>query len=148
MRPMTILAAVALLSVAAAPSGAETALETLTIKTASGDHTFKVEVMRSGPEMEKGLMFRRTMAADRGMLFDFKTPKPVMMWMKNTYLPLDMVFIDATGTVINIANAVPLSEEIIPSGGPTLGVLEVNAGTATKIGLKAGDHVDASIFPR
>lgn len=124
-------------------------LEQLSIVTASGTHDFSVEVMRSGPELEHGLMFRRFMPPDRGMLFDFKTEKPVMMWMKNTYLPLDMVFIAKSGRVVGIAeNTEPLSEKIIPSGAPTYGVLELNAGTAAKIGLKVGDEVHHSLFSK
>jgi len=126
---------------------AQQALETLQIVTASGPHDFSVEVMRTEPELEKGLMFRRFMPADRGMLFDFKQEKPVMMWMKNTYLPLDMVFIARSGKVVGIAaNAEPMSERIIPSGAPAYGVLEVNAGTADKIGLKIGDVVHHPLF--
>ena len=129
------------------PAFAAPATERLTIDTRSGAHGFDVEVMRSRPELEKGLMFRKTMAADHGMLFDFGQSQGVSMWMKNTYLPLDMVFIDARGTVINVAHdAVPMSEKIIPSGGQVLGVLEINAGVADKIGLKTGDIVKASIF--
>ncbi|MCW6507569.1 DUF192 domain-containing protein [Lichenifustis flavocetrariae] len=126
---------------------ASPAVEHLRIETASGSHNFEVEVMRSRPDLEKGLMFRRQMAADHGMLFDFGQPQDVLMWMKNTYLPLDMVFIDAQGIVINVAHdAVPMTETTIPSNGAALGVLEINAGVANKIGLKTGDTVKASIF--
>ena len=122
--------------------------ERMELVTTSGPHAFQVEVMRTQPELEKGLMFRRSMPSDHGMLFDFQSPQPVIMWMKNTYLPLDMVFFDAAGTVINIArNAEPMSEALIPSGGPTLGVLELNAGAAKQIGLKVGDKARATIFP-
>ena len=124
------------------------ATERLEIDTSNGPHPFEVEVMHTQPELEKGLMFRRTMAADHGMLFDFGKPQTVLMWMKNTYLPLDMVFIDKGGTVINVAHdAVPMTMTTIPSGGAVLGVLEINAGVAGKIGLKDGDTVKASIFP-
>jgi uncharacterized membrane protein (UPF0127 family) len=92
-------------------------------------------------------MFRRTMAANRGMLFDFGEVKPVAMWMRNTYLPLDMVFIDQHGVVANVAeNTEPLSEANIVSVRPVLSVLEVNAGTARRIGLKPGDRVEHSLF--
>jgi len=122
-------------------------LEKLEIVTASGSHDFYVEVMRTEPERERGLMFRRFMPQDRGMLFDFKSERPVMMWMKNTFLPLDMIFIARSGKVVGLKeNAEPLSEAIIPSGAPTFGVLEVNAGTAAKIGLKIGDLVRHSLF--
>jgi uncharacterized membrane protein (UPF0127 family) len=112
---------------------AEAGLEKLEIKTATGP--------------EKGLMFRRFLPKDRGMLFDFKVEKPVEMWMKNTYISLDMVFISHSGRVVGIArNAEPLSETIIPSGAAAAGVLEVNAGEADAIGLKVGDEVRHPLF--
>jgi uncharacterized protein len=124
-------------------------VERLEIVTASGTHEFSVEVMRSGPQRERGLMFRRYLPQDRGMLFDFGVERPVMMWMKNTYLPLDMIFIGRAGKVVGLAeNTEPLSEKIIPSGAPAYGVLEVNAGTADRIGLKIGDSVRHPLFGR
>lgn len=127
---------------------AQAGTEKLSIVTVSGPHPFTVEVMRTEPDREKGLMFRRSMPADRGMLFDFKKVEPVMMWMKNTYIPLDMVFIGPDGQVVSTAeNAEPQSERIIPSGGPVLGVLEVNAGTVAKLAVKAGDKVENAMFP-
>jgi uncharacterized membrane protein (UPF0127 family) len=131
----------------AAPAAGETALESLNIVTASGAHKFSVEVMRDDNQRARGLMYRRSMPGDRGMLFDFKREEPVSMWMKNTYLPLDMVFIDRTGRVVNVAeNTEPLSERIIPSGAPVLAVLELNAGTARRIGLKVGDRLQHPLF--
>ncbi len=132
-----------------APAGATQGLEPLKIHTASGDHAFSVEVMRTDTERARGLMFRRFLPRDRGMLFDFKTEQPVMMWMKNTYLPLDMVFISHDGVVVNVAeNTEPLSERIIPSGAPTYAVLEINAGVANSIGLKPGDRVENALFSK
>lgn len=122
-------------------------LEPLEIVTSSGPHHFSVEVMRTDEQRARGLMHRRFMAQDRGMLFDFKREEPVAMWMKNTYLSLDMVFIDKGGKVVNIAeNTEPLSERIVPSSGPVLAVLELNAGTARRIGLKPGDRLRHSLF--
>ncbi|HUB64290.1 MAG TPA: DUF192 domain-containing protein [Methylocella sp.] len=122
-------------------------LEKLEIVTASGTYEFSVEVMRSEPQRERGLMFRRYLPQDRGMLFDFGVERPVLMWMKNTYLPLDMIFIGRSGKVVGLAeNAEPLSEKIIPSGAPAYGVLEVNAGTAARLGLKIGDSVKHPLF--
>jgi hypothetical protein len=87
-------------------------------------------------------MFRKSLEAARGMLFDFHTPQPVAFWMKNTLIPLDMLFIDADGRVISIArNAVPLSEAQIPSGGDIVEVLELRGGRAAEIGVETGDLV-------
>jgi uncharacterized membrane protein (UPF0127 family) len=130
----------------ASPAAAQ-ALEPLTIVTASGEHPFQVEIAKDVDARAKGLMFRRFMPADRGMLFEFEADEPVGFWMKNTYIPLDMVFISPTGKVTRIAaNAEPLSETIIPSGGPCIGVLEINGGVAAKIGLEVGDRVRAAFF--
>jgi uncharacterized membrane protein (UPF0127 family) len=137
-----------LISLAAAPSArAQQALENVEIVTSDGLHRFSVEVMRTPEQLAQGLMFRRYMPDDRGMLFDFKIEQPVQFWMKNTYLPLDMFFIAKDGKIVSIKeNAEPLSEALIPSGGPVVGVLEVNAGTAARIHAKPGDMVLASIF--
>ena len=103
--------------------------------------------MRTDAGREKGLMFRKFMPADRGMLFDFKSERQVTMWMKDTYLPLDMVFIDHVGKVVGVAqNAEPLSEAVIPSDAPAYAVLELNAGAADRIGLKIGDKITHKIF--
>ena len=113
------------------------------------DHVLQVEVMRDEAGRERGLMFRRYLPADRGMLFDFGMEHSVLMWMKNTYIPLDMIFFSRAGVVTHIAeNAEPLSEAIISSEGPAYGVLEVNAGYARKIGLKIGDLVRHPMFAR
>jgi uncharacterized membrane protein (UPF0127 family) len=125
------------------------ALETVTLVTASGRHAFQVEVMRTPEQRAKGLMFRRFMPQDRGMLFDFERVEPVSMWMQNTFIPLDMVFIRPDGTVARIAEQTePLSTRTIPSGEPVLGVLEVNGGVAARIGLKPGDKVEHPLFVR
>lgn len=97
----------------------------------------------------RGLMRRRSMPQDYGMLFDFKVEEPVSMWMKNTYIPLDMIFVSRSGRVVSIArDAEPLSERIISSGGPVYAVVELNAGAAMRIGLKLGDAVHHGIFSR
>lgn len=144
-----VLALCLLALMASAPSGlrAQAQLERLTIVTAGGRHDFQVEVMATEEQRARGLMHRREMAADRGMLFDFKTVQPVAFWMKNTYIPLDMIFIDARGEIVNIAeNTEPMSERSVPSGKPVLGVLEVNAGISRKFGIKPGDRVEHRIF--
>ncbi len=137
----------ALVLASTAQAASAPAVDDLSIDTASGAHHFSVEVMRGRDELERGLMFRRQMAPEKGMLFDFGASQPVTMWMKNTYLPLDMVFIAADGRVVSVKqNAEPMSEAIIPSGGDVLGVLEVNAGTAARIGVKPGDRVVDPMF--
>ena len=126
---------------------AQSGLETLDIVNAGGNHHFAVEVMRTDAERAKGLMFRRFMPEDRGMLFDFKEEQPVMMWMKNTYIPLDMIFVSRKGAVVSVArNAEPLSERTIPSGGPAYAVIEVNAGVASKFSIQPGDVVHHPMF--
>lgn len=122
-------------------------VETLGITGRSGHHAFSVEVMRDDESRSRGLMFRRSMAADHGMLFDFQKVEPVAMWMKNTYLPLDMLFIRSDGSIARVAaDTEPLSTRVIPSGDPVLAVLELNAGTAAKLGIKAGDRVEHPVF--
>ena len=122
-------------------------LEPLRIVTASGAHAFKVEIAADEATRERGLMNRRYMAADRGMLFEFPENAPVSFWMKNTYIPLDMIFLSPAGAVTNIvAEAEPLSERVIPSGPPCVAVLEVNGGVAASIGLKVGDRVEHAFF--
>jgi uncharacterized membrane protein (UPF0127 family) len=130
-----------------APATAEAALEPLEIQTASGTHRFSVEVMRDDAQRARGLMFRRYLPADRGMLFDFKREEPISMWMKNTFISLDMIFADRTGRIVSIAqDTEPLSERIIPSGEPAYAVLEVNAGTARRLGIKPGDRLRHPMF--
>jgi hypothetical protein len=133
-----------------APSArAETATEPLTIVGSKGPVTFEVEVMRTDEDRAKGLMFRRYMPENRGMLFDFKTPQPVFFWMKNTYISLDMLFIRQDGTIARIAEETePLSTRSIPSGEDVVAVLELNAGAAARAGIKAGDKVQHPIFKR
>jgi uncharacterized membrane protein (UPF0127 family) len=138
----------ALAKTARAPTAGQTlANERLEIVTDKGPVRLQVEVARNDSQREIGLMFRRTMAPNHGMLFDFKKAQPVYFWMKNTYLPLDMLFIDAPGRVVAIAaNATPFSETPIGPGVPVLGVLELNAGRAAQLGIKAGDVVRHRIF--
>jgi uncharacterized membrane protein (UPF0127 family) len=120
---------------------------TLEIASKTGVHSFTVEVVATDEERAKGLMFRRELPEGRGMLFDFRRERPVAFWMKNTYVPLDMIFIRADGRILRIAeNTEPMSESLVPSGGPVLGVLEVIAGTAKKLGIEPGDRVSYPIF--
>ena len=119
-------------------------VETITIDTKAGPHSFSVEVAADDESREKGLMFRKAMAPDVGMLFDFHTPQLVSFWMENTILPLDMLFVRADGTIARIkANATPYSRENIPSGEPVQLVIELNAGRAAALGITEGAKVHA-----
>jgi uncharacterized membrane protein (UPF0127 family) len=122
-------------------------LDSLEIVTSSGRHAFQVEIANNDASRERGLMDRRYMAPDHGMLFEFERDEQEAFWMKNTYIPLDMIFIAPSGVVTHIAaNAEPLSERVIPSGGPSIAVLELNGGMAASIGLKVGDKVRHPFF--
>ena len=120
--------------------------EPLTIRKADGTTAaFTVELAISADQRAQGLMNRKEMAADHGMLFDFGLTRRVAMWMKNTYLPLDMLFIRKDGTISRVAaDTVPQSEAIIDSREPVHFVLELNAGTAAKLGIAAGDRVESA----
>jgi len=121
----------------------------LEIVTADGPHRFVVEVAASKEARARGLMFRRELGRKAGMLFDYGYEQPVSMWMKNTYLPLDMLFIANDGRIINIAaRTVPHSLRAISSAAPARAVLEVSAGTAERLHIKAGDLVRHGIFSK
>jgi uncharacterized protein len=117
--------------------------EPLVIQTTSGQkYNFTVEIADTNEQRQRGLMYRQEMAADAGMIFDFGTSKRVQMWMENTVLPLDMLFVDRAGIVRGVKqNAVPYSRDIIDSVTAVKYVIELNAGAAAKLGLKAGDMV-------
>ena len=115
----------------------------LTTVHAGKRHTFRVEVAASEAEQEQGLMFRTAMGADEGMIFPMVPPRQAAFWMKNTVMPLDIIFIGADHRVLNIAaNAVPYSLVPLPSRGVAAGVLELYAGRAKALGLVAGDRVE------
>jgi uncharacterized membrane protein (UPF0127 family) len=104
---------------------------------------FRVEAARSASEQERGLMFRTQMGANEGMIFPFIPARPAAFWMKNTVIPLDIVFIGPDGRILNIAaNATPYSLAPIPSAGVTAGVLELNGGRAAQLGIVPGDKVE------
>jgi len=121
---------------------------TLVVVTAAREIKFDIELALNDVQRSRGLMFREKMGPYEGMLFDFHREQPVSFWMKNTLIPLDMIFIAADGTIRHIhANAVPKSEETIPSGGHAVrGVLEINGGSARLLGIKPGDKVKHAIF--
>ena len=102
---------------------------------------FMVEVARTLPEQQVGLMNRRVLAPNRGMIFPYSPPEPVAFWMKNTLIPLDMIFVRANGTIARIVTAVPLSLEPVPAGEPVGAVLEIGGGRAQALGIRTGDRV-------
>jgi uncharacterized membrane protein (UPF0127 family) len=141
------LALVPLLGLLIASAAPAQQLQPLEIASKNGVHIFGVELATTPEEQARGLMFRRELPPMQGMLFDFKREQPTSFWMKNTYVSLDMIFIRADGTIARIAeNTVPLSEAMVPSGGPVRAVLEVVAGTAKKLGIAPGDRVSHPIF--
>ncbi len=145
------VAALFLLSVLVSSLAADVSFERDKIRllTSGGRaHDLIVELAIEPDQREQGLMHRRQMAQDHGMLFDFGETRRVMMWMKNTYLPLDMLFIGEDGTIRTIReNAVPLSEAIIDSEEPVTFVLELNAGTVNRLGIKPGDRITGARIP-
>lgn len=127
---------------------AQTARSALEIVTAEGRrHAFAVEVAATPDHLARGLMFRRSLAADEGMLFDFGQPQIVAMWMKNTLIPLDMLFLAADGRVINIAErTVPHSLDAHASAAPARAVLEIGGGIVQRLGIRPGDRVVHPVF--
>jgi uncharacterized protein len=122
-------------------------LEQVVVTTKNGPVTFLVEVADTDAERTQGLMFRTELADDSGMLFNFESPRPVAMWMKNTLIPLDIIFIDPKGRILSIArNARPRSLRSMPSGGVALAALEIIKGGARKYGIARGDIVHHPMF--
>lgn len=114
----------------------------LTISSNGREQRFIVEVARTGEEQAMGLMFRTQLAPDRGMIFPMDPPRNASFWMRNTLIPLDMIFVRADGTIANIeANTVPYSEEPVRSVGPVAAVLEIPGGRSAELGIKPGDRV-------
>ena len=138
--------ALLLLGLVAGPTAAAER-QTLEIATKSGVHAFSVEIAQTEAERSKGLMYRKELPEGQGMLFDFQRDQDVAMWMQNTYIPLDMIFIAGDGRIVNIAeNTVPLSTRIVSSARPVRAVLEVIGGTTRKLGIAPGDRVAYPIF--
>jgi uncharacterized membrane protein (UPF0127 family) len=114
----------------------------LTVQSDGRTHRFTVEVARTVEEQATGLMLRSSLAPDRGMVFPFDTPREASFWMKNTLIPLDMIFVRADGSIANIeANTVPLSLQPVHSDGPVTAVLEIAGGRSAALGIKPGDKV-------
>ncbi len=148
-RRLLLGAPLALLAGAAYAQGNDIQFQrsSLVVVTGSREIKFDVELALNDAERSRGLMFRQKLGPYDGMLFDFHREAPVSFWMKNTLIPLDMIFIAADGTIRSIhANAVPHSTETIPSQFPVRAVLEINGGSAKLLGIKPGDTVKHPIF--
>ncbi len=134
----------------AEPTAAQPRLPTAKLTIISRNnikHDFTVELAETEAQQETGEMFRTLVPENEGMLFDWHTPRDVPMWMKNTLVPLDMIFIGNDGTVTHIEeNAVPQSLAVIPSGGPVRATLEVQGGLTAKLDIRVGDKVKGAFF--
>ena len=134
-------------SVAAAPAAPVAVTEPLSIDTTRGTVAFKVEIADSDAEREQGLMYRTSLAPDAGMLFIWDRAAPRAFWMRNTYIPLDILYIGANGRVLSIAAmAQPFDETPIPSRGEAKAVLELAGGRAAELGIDLGDQVHHKMF--
>jgi uncharacterized membrane protein (UPF0127 family) len=147
-----LLAVISLMWTIGAPRAETATFSTSSLEVVGQDgrrHAFTVEVAASDAQLAQGLMFRKSLPPKTGMLFDFGTTRQVAMWMKNTVIPLDMLFITADGRVIHIEEfAVPGSLEPRGPNRPVLGVLELAGGTARRLDLKSGDRVEHAMFSK
>ncbi|MBK3735248.1 DUF192 domain-containing protein [Azospirillum brasilense] len=143
-----LMGAVILLSALPAVALESFARSSLTVETAGGGkYRFDIELAETPAQQAQGLMYREKMAADAGMLFTYDRPQPASFWMKNTLIPLDMIFIGADGRIVNIhANAVPQSLDAVNSAGPVKGILEINGGMSARLGIRPGDRVVHAAF--
>ena len=114
----------------------------LTIRSATGTHHFTVQVAATSEQQEQGLMFYKSLGPDQGMIFPYDPPQDISFWMKNTLIPLDIIFIRADGTIARITKAKALDETPLPAGEPVGAVLEIRGGRAAELGIKPGDKVD------
>ena len=146
-RPTLLLLLALLAAPIAAAQQPPLPTQPLTILTDGGPRKFTVEVAQTPEQRELGLMFRRSMPLDAGMIFDFKEPTPAEMWMENTLIPLDMLFVDEHGRIVNIhERAVPQSTDKIAAAAPVRAVIELNGGVAKVLGIKPGDRVEFPLF--
>ena len=116
----------------------------VTVTSSTGKHLFRAEVAATAAQQQRGLMFRTEMAHDEGMIFPYEdNPHQLSFWMRNTVIPLDIIFIGTDRKILNIAeNAVPYSEESLPSVGVAAAVLEINGGLSAELGIRPGDSVE------
>lgn len=147
-RAALLLAGATIAALLATPLQAKMRVDRLWLATGAGHETpIDVEIAEGPKEKELGLMFRTELNEGTGMLFPYEAPREVTMWMHNTYIPLDMVFIRADGVVHRIeARAQPMSDRVIYSQGPVAAVLELPGGAAERLGLKPGDRVRHAYF--
>ena len=149
LRPSWWIVMVAVVAAGIHAAAAQVAFEEspLTIDAAHDRYEFQVELAVSPEQRRQGLMFRESLEEDRGMLFDFGSPQRATMWMRNTYVPLDMLFIDADGRITQIAaNTQPLSDAVVASREPVRAVLELRGGVSAKLGIEPGDRVIHPLF--
>jgi uncharacterized membrane protein (UPF0127 family) len=111
----------------------------LTIRSGTGAHHFTVEIAATQQQQETGLMFRKSLAGDRGMIFPYDPPQEVAFWMQNTLIPLDIIYIRSDGTIARITKAKAMDTTPLPSGEPIVCVLEIRSGRAAELGIKEGD---------
>ncbi len=142
------LAVIAALALSALPVEARMARDTLAIELKNGGAvSLDIELAVTDQDRSLGLMFRTELADNQGMLFHYGKPQDLTMWMRNTYIPLDMLFIKGDGTIHRIeVRAEPLSEKVIAAGAPVAAVLELAGGAAERLGIKPGDRVRHSAF--
>ena len=114
----------------------------LTIRSATGIHHFHVQIAATPDEQERGLMFYKSLGPDQGMIFPYDPPQDISFWMKNTLIPLDIIFVRADGTIARITKAKALDETPLPAGEPVGAVLEIRGGRAAELGIKPGDKVE------
>jgi uncharacterized protein len=144
---LLVLLALMTVTVPAGARAAELRVETMVIETESGRHSFATEIADTDPARARGLMFRRHLPADHAMLFIWGAPIEAAMWMKNTLIPLDMLFVAGDGRVVHIAaNTTPQSLTVITAGQPVRAVIELAGGTAARLGIKTGSRVRHKLF--
>ena len=137
-----IAALLAMAPAAAACPNAGLKTRPVVLMTAKGPQRYTLEIAASAKEQECGLMYRKTMPRNVGMIFPFSAPRSATFWMENTVLALDLVFVGTDGRVLSIADGKPFSRDIIDSRGVAAAVIELNAGEARRIGLQPGDRIE------